>query len=98
MTFRKTPENLDAVKKEAEQISRALLSRGQTESAPATDIAAVFELIEAADRHLEEIRQHYYENELERVHLDLAASYASLAKAGARAVAVRLDIADPPEQ
>ncbi|WP_199896808.1 hypothetical protein [Streptomyces niger] len=37
-------------------------------------------------------------NELEHVRLDLAASYASLAESGARTVAVRLDIAGPPEQ
>ncbi|MGQ5640792.1 MULTISPECIES: hypothetical protein [unclassified Streptomyces] len=96
MTYRKTPANLAAVKKEADAISRALLTAGDDE-AEHTDIAAVFDLIRAAEAHLEEVKTGYYENELELAHLDLAAAYASLAKAGARAAAVRMDIANPPE-
>ncbi|MFE2044547.1 hypothetical protein ACFXAZ_27200 [Streptomyces sp. NPDC059477] len=61
-------------------------------------MTAVFELIGSAQAHLHEIRTGYYEDELERTHLDLAAAYASLAKAGARAIAIRMDIADPPDE
>ncbi|MEU2608854.1 hypothetical protein [Streptomyces albus] len=96
MTYRKTPANLEALKREAEAISRALVTRGRPDG-PRTDVGVVFELIASAQTHLEEIRAGYYENEEERTHLDLAAAYASLAKAGARAIAVRMDIADPPE-
>ncbi|MER6975615.1 hypothetical protein [Streptomyces carpinensis] len=97
MTYRKTPANLDTLKKEAEAISHALLSRGQAESQPHTDIAVIFELISSAQAHLEEVRVGSYEDELERTPLDLAAAYASLAKVGARAVAVRMGIADLPK-
>jgi hypothetical protein len=97
MTYRKTPDNLEALKREAEAISRALVSRGQPEEPP-TDVAAVFELIGSAQAHLDECRIGCYENEWERTHFDLAAAYASLAKAGARAIAIRMDIADPPEK
>jgi len=96
VAYRKTPDNLHALKREAEAISRALVARDQPDGPP-TDSKAVFELIASAEAHLEEVRAGYYENELERTHLDLAAAYASLAKAGARAVAIRMDIADPPE-
>ncbi|MDF4254609.1 hypothetical protein [Streptomyces sp. WMMB303] len=96
MTYRMTPDNLEALKREAEAINRALVLRGQPDG-PRTDVGVVFELIGSAQAHLEEIRVGYYPDELERTHLDLAAAYASLAKAGARAIAVRMDIADPPE-
>ncbi|TXJ83307.1 hypothetical protein E2C11_07495 [Streptomyces lavendulae] len=97
MTYRKTPDNLQALKQEAEAISRALVVRGQSDGPP-TDVAAVFKLIGSAQAHLEECRVGYYETEWERTHLELAAAYASLAKAGARAIATRMDIADPPEK
>lgn len=74
--------DLEALKREAEAISRALVARGEPGSAEA---------------HLEEVRAGYYEDERECTHLDLAAAYASLAKAGARAISIRMEIADPPE-
>ena len=88
--------DLEALKREAEAISRALVARSQPDG-PRTDVGAVFELIGSAEAHLEEVRAGYYEDERERTHLDLAAAYASLAKAGARAIAIRMEIADPPE-
>ncbi|MEU9471252.1 hypothetical protein AB0D78_32450 [Streptomyces avermitilis] len=85
MTCRQTPTNLEALKREAHVISRALVARGQPDGPP-TDVAAVFELLGSAQAHLDEIRAGYYEGEWELTHLDLAAAYASLAKAGARPV------------
>ncbi|MGW1143263.1 hypothetical protein [Streptomyces zhihengii] len=96
MTYRMTPANLEALKRQAEAISRGLASRGQPDG-PRTDVGAVFELIGSAEAHLEEVRAGYYEDERERTHLDLAAAYASLAKAGVCAISVRMDIADPPD-
>ncbi len=95
MSIRKSPENLAALRKEAEEISRTL--RASTDSTR-SDIARVLELVKAAEDHMEEVRTGYYPTEEDQVHLDLAAALAALAKAGARAVALRLDHADPPER
>jgi hypothetical protein len=95
VSIRKTPENLEALRKEAEDITRAL--QASTDSTD-SDVARVLELVKGAEKHLEEIRTGYYPTEEEQVHLDLAAALAALAKAGARAVALRLDRADPVER
>ncbi|WP_329564423.1 hypothetical protein OG711_38600 (plasmid) [Streptomyces uncialis] len=93
MSVRKTPEILAALRKEAEEITRTLADATDSE----TDVARVLELVKAAEDHLELVDEFYYPNEGNQVHLDLAAALAALAKAGARAIALRLDHADPRE-
>ncbi|MEU3602270.1 hypothetical protein ABZ714_26660 [Streptomyces sp. NPDC006798] len=92
MSVRKTPETLTELRKEAEEITRALAGVTRSE----TDVARVLELIRAAEEHLESVDEGYYPDEGNQVHLDLAAALAALAKVGARAIALRLDRADPP--
>jgi hypothetical protein len=95
MYVRKSPETVEELRKEASEITQGL--RGLP-GASGSDIATVLDLIEEAEKHLDETRPGYYPTDEEHVHLDLAAAFAALAKAGARAVAFRLDRADPPDK
>ncbi|WP_329028276.1 hypothetical protein [Streptomyces sp. NBC_00690] len=94
MSVRKTPDTLAALRKEAQEITRALADA----TGSGTDVARVLDLVRDAEAHLEMVREGYYPDEGDQVHLDLAGALAALAKAGARAIALRLDHADPPER
>ncbi|MFD4994762.1 hypothetical protein [Streptomyces buecherae] len=92
MSARKTPDTLAMLRREAEKITYALAGATHDQS----DVARVLKLVKAAEKHLEQADEGYYPDEGDQVHLDLAAALAALAKAGARAIALRLDHADPP--
>ncbi|MYU21269.1 hypothetical protein [Streptomyces sp. SID8352] len=80
MSVRKTPETLAELRKEAEEFTRA--RAGHTSSK--NDVARVLELIRAAEVHLDSANESYYLDEGDQIH-----------KAGARAIALRLDRDDP---
>jgi hypothetical protein len=94
----KTPDNVAALKEAAAQIRAGLGELAQTDKFTArTEVGVVHELLEAAEGHFEDADPHgYFPTEEHAAHLDAAAAYAALAKAGARALAVRLEDGAPP--
>lgn len=94
--MRKTPDTLEQLKREAAQISAQLVAFGAEEKQ--AEVGVIGDFLASAEQHLEDADAGgYYETEHHQVHLDIAAAYAALAKAGARAIALRLDHADPPD-
>lgn len=96
----RTPDLVKALKEEAEELTGHLtgLAR-EDETVEGTALIAVVRFLQEAEKHLEESdAEGYYEEERHFVHLDVAAAYAALAKAGARALCLRLEAVPPPPQ
>lgn len=98
--MKRTPDLVKALKEEAEHLTNHLIGLAREDkTVEGTALIAVVGFLRKAEIHLEESdAEGYYEEERHLVHLDVAAAYASLAKAGARALSARLEpVPDPPE-
>lgn len=98
--MKRTPDLVKCLKEEAESLTNHLIGLARKDgTVDGTALASVVGFLRKAEKHLDgSDAEGYYEEERHLVHLDVAAAYAALAKAGARAIAARLEpIPDPPE-
>lgn len=89
----KAPETVQALKEAAAEIAAGLdeymMPGGSTAS---TYLTAIIDLLEVSEQHLDAAGpEGGEETETHRVHRDLAAAYAQLGKAAARAIALRIE-------